>query len=80
MIFWAEIGFFVLAFLISFNLFAILLSGGGQPQLQLKTSNIFTLAIFSDLHFGEEEHGWGIDQDVNSTRVMNAVLTPREQQ
>lgn len=44
------------------------------PKLQLKESNVFTLAIFSDLHFGEEEHGWGIDQDINSTRVMNAVL------
>lgn len=44
------------------------------PKLRLRESNVFTLAIFSDLHFGEEEHGWGIDQDINSTRVMNAVL------
>lgn len=47
-------------------------------QLQLTTSHAFTLAIFSDLHFGEEEHGWGIDQDLNSTRVMNAVLDAEE--
>lgn len=54
---------------------APVIGGVQQPKLQLnKTSNVFTLAIFSDLHFGEEEHGWGIDQDVNSTGVMNAVL------
>jgi predicted MPP superfamily phosphohydrolase len=34
----------------------------------------FTIAIFSDLHFGEEEHGWGIEQDLNSTHVMRSVL------
>lgn len=44
------------------------------PKLTLKKTNVFKLAIFSDLHYGEEEHGWGIDQDLNSTRVMNAVL------
>jgi hypothetical protein len=27
------------------------------------------------LHYGEEEDGWGIDQDVNSTRVMNNILS-----
>lgn len=46
-----------------------------RPELVLKDNNVLTLAIFSDLHFGEEEHGWGIDQDVNSTRVMNTVLS-----
>lgn len=45
-----------------------------RPKLELSKSNIFTLAIFSDLHYGEEEHGWGIDQDIKSTRVMNSVL------
>lgn len=45
-----------------------------HPELELNESQIFTLAIFSDLHYGEEEHGWGIDQDIKSTRVMNSVL------
>ncbi|KAF3770060.1 Metallo-dependent phosphatase [Cryphonectria parasitica EP155] len=44
------------------------------PGLYLRNNKKFTLAIFSDLHFGEEEHGWGINQDINSTRVMNTVL------
>lgn len=87
-----ELAFLVPTFLISFALFAVLLSlyhthapapfqtptpvaAGGQPKLQLKPSHhVFTLAVFSDLHYGEEEHSWGIDQDINSTRVMNAVL------
>ena len=45
-----------------------------QPVLRLNEHNEFHLTIFSDLHYGEEEDGFGIDQDVNSTRVMNAVL------
>ncbi|CAI4212058.1 unnamed protein product [Parascedosporium putredinis] len=45
-----------------------------RPPLTLTRSNTFTIAIFADLHFGEEEHGWGIEQDVNSTRVMDNVL------
>ena len=36
--------------------------------------NEFQITIFSDLHYGEEENGWGIDQDVSSTKVMNAIL------
>jgi predicted MPP superfamily phosphohydrolase len=46
-----------------------------KPALSIrKSSKTFTIGIFSDLHFGEEEHGWGIDQDVNSTQVMRSVL------
>jgi hypothetical protein len=45
-----------------------------QPFLRLNDNNEFQITIFSDLHYGEEENGWGIDQDVNSTRVMNAIL------
>ncbi|KAL2067556.1 hypothetical protein VTL71DRAFT_1981 [Oculimacula yallundae] len=45
-----------------------------QPQLRLNNDNEFQITIFSDLHYGEEEHGWGIDQDISSTRVMNAIL------
>lgn len=45
-----------------------------QRVLTLSPSLTFKLAIFSDLHYGEEENGWGIDQDLNSTRVMHHVL------
>lgn len=45
-----------------------------QPALRLDANGEFHIAIFSDLHYGEEEDGWGITQDVNSTRVMNNVL------
>ena len=40
----------------------------------VSSENTFKLAIFSDLHYGEEEHGWGIDQDTRSTEVMRSVL------
>jgi hypothetical protein len=45
-----------------------------QPLLRLNGHNEFHIAIFADLHYGEEEGGWGINQDVNSTRVMNDIL------
>jgi hypothetical protein len=45
-----------------------------QPLLRLNAHNEFHIAIFADLHYGEEEDGWGIDQDTNSTRVMNDIL------
>lgn len=46
-----------------------------KSLLRLNAQNEFHIAIFSDLHYGEEEDGWGIDQDVNSTRVMNNILS-----
>jgi hypothetical protein len=45
-----------------------------KPHLRLNPSNEFHITIFSDLHYGEEEDGFGIDQDINSTRVINKVL------
>jgi len=48
---------------------------GNRPKLSLKADSSFLLAIFSDLHYGEEENGWGIDQDVNSSLVMRSVLS-----
>lgn len=48
--------------------------GDCKPPLELNSSGVFTIAVFSDLHYGEEESSWGIDQDVNSTRVMRSVL------
>lgn len=43
-------------------------------RLRLNDESKFRIAVFSDLHYGEEENGWGIDQDVKSTRVMETVL------
>src|SRR5438105_3510381 len=51
--------------------------GVGRPHRVLRTSrrdNSFTIAILADLHYGEEEHGWGIKQDVKSTAVIESVL------
>jgi hypothetical protein len=45
-----------------------------QLVLRLNSQNEFHISIFSDLHYGEEEYGWGIDQDINSTRVINSIL------
>jgi hypothetical protein len=45
-----------------------------QPRLRLNSHNEFHIAIFADLHYGEEEDGWGITQDINSTRVMHEIL------
>jgi len=46
----------------------------GRHRLTLRGATSFTIAIFADLHYGEEENGWGIDQDRNSTVVMRSVL------
>lgn len=44
------------------------------PPLTASSSNTFTIAVFSDLHYGEEENGWGIDQDIKSTRATSTLL------
>jgi hypothetical protein len=44
------------------------------PRLRLNSENEFHISIFSDLHYGEEEHGWGIDQDIKSNRVIRNIL------
>ncbi|KAH8805775.1 Metallo-dependent phosphatase-like protein [Xylogone sp. PMI_703] len=45
-----------------------------RPYLRLDRDASFKIAIFSDLHYGEEEHDWGITQDISSTKVMAAIL------
>ncbi len=49
-----------------------------QPLLRLNANNEFNIVIISDLHYGEEEDGWGITQDINSTRVINEILEYEE--
>jgi len=42
--------------------------------IRLNNNDEIKIAIFADLHYGEEEHGWGIDQDIKSMRVMRSIL------
>jgi hypothetical protein len=49
-----------------------------KPFLRLDSKNEFHITVFSDLHYGEEEDGWGIAQDINSTRVINNILDSEE--
>ena len=47
-----------------------------KPRISFKSDGTFKLTVFSDLHFGENPwDDWGPEQDVNSTRLMNTVLT-----
>ncbi|KAM3068886.1 hypothetical protein ACMFMG_004060 [Clarireedia jacksonii] len=43
-------------------------------KLRVDDNYEFRITIFSDLHYGEEEDGWGIDQDINSSRVIRNIL------
>lgn len=45
-----------------------------KPRLILNGNHTFRIAIFADIHYGEQEWSWGIDQDINTTRVHNSVL------
>lgn len=68
------------AFLTAYSIFSLLIDTPtptvpSQPPLTLAPSHTFKLALFSDLHYGEEESGWGIEQDANSTRVIQRVLS-----
>ncbi|ORY70056.1 calcineurin-like phosphoesterase [Pseudomassariella vexata] len=68
---------FLTSFLILVLLFSAISPGDRDfihPRLQLDQSGALTIAIFADLHYGEEENGWGIDQDIKSTHVMRNVL------
>jgi hypothetical protein len=47
---------------------------GNDGKLRVDQNYEFLITIFSDLHYGEEEDGWGIDQDVNSTKVVRDIL------
>ncbi|KAH8689015.1 Metallo-dependent phosphatase-like protein [Talaromyces proteolyticus] len=57
-------------------------SGLSVPKpLRFTSSGTFQIAVFSDLHYGEaEDLDWGPEQDINSTRVMNAILDVEEPQ
>lgn len=51
------------------------LRSAGEDNLQLPQGSPFKIALFADLHFGEDAWtDWGPKQDVKSIRVMSAVL------
>lgn len=51
------------------------LRSGGEDHLQLPKGSPFKIALFADLHFGEDAWtDWGPKQDVNSIGVMSTVL------
>ena len=50
-------------------------ASGGERYVQMRAGAAFKIAVFADLHFGENAWSdWGPDQDVNSVEVMNTVL------
>ena len=49
------------------------------PRLTFRSDGTFKVTVFSDLHYGENAWDtWGPQQDVNSTRLMNTVLSTLE--
>ncbi|PIL27353.1 hypothetical protein GSI_10500 [Ganoderma sinense ZZ0214-1] len=47
-----------------------------KPRLTFRSDGTFKITVFSDLHYGENPwDAWGPQQDVNSTQLMNTVLT-----
>ena len=47
----------------------------GERYVQMRAGAAFKIAVFADLHFGENAWSdWGPDHDVNSVKVMNTVL------
>ena len=48
----------------------------GKPRITFRSDGTFKITVFSDLHFGENAWDtWGPQQDVNSTILMNEVLS-----
>lgn len=43
-------------------------------QLQLNPDRTFQIAVFSDIHYGEDEHSFGPGQDIKSAALMRQVL------
>ena len=50
-------------------------ASGGERYVQMRAGAAFKIAVFADLHFGENAWtDWGPAQDVNSVKVMNTML------
>ncbi|KAH7904986.1 Metallo-dependent phosphatase [Hygrophoropsis aurantiaca] len=46
-----------------------------KPRITFREDGSFKLTVFSDLHFGENPSEWGPEQDANSTRLMEKLLS-----
>jgi len=54
---------------------APLARGAAERQVPMQAGAPFKIALFADLHFGEDAWtDWGPRQDLNSIRVMSTVL------
>jgi hypothetical protein len=45
-----------------------------KPTLRLNDDGTFNIAIFSDLHYGEDENSFGPEQDRKSTEVIGKIM------
>ena len=45
-----------------------------KPLLRLTSERLFQIAVFSDIHYGEDEHSFGPGQDIKSAALMRQVL------
>ena len=66
----------MLAFLAFLSLFSSLLLC--KADLHLADDNSFHVAVFSDLHYGENESTFGIPADLNSAALMRQVLSQEQ--
>ena len=51
-----------------------LLPNPNKPLLRLTSDRLFQIAVFSDIHYGEDEHSFGPGQDVKTAALMRQVL------
>ena len=57
------------------GLFSVILGPTNfTSQLQLNSDRTFQIAVFSDIHYGEDEHSFGPGQDIKSAALMRQVL------
>ena len=66
----------MLAFLAYLYLFSSVLLC--EADLHLAADNTFHIAVFSDLHYGENESTFGIPADMNSAALMRQVLAEEQ--
>ena len=50
------------------------ISAHQKSPLCFTPNHTFHISVFSDLHYGEDEDSFGIDQDIRSTALMRQVL------
>lgn len=68
--------FFLLAMLATYlSLLLFSTSTLCNAELNLADDNTFTISVFSDLHYGENESTFGIPADKNSASLMRQVLS-----